>query len=274
VNIALFLNRDIYCSVVLNHLVAGLAEHQTSVFYSDQVGRAPVGEALDVLRLIEQDIPNEHVFPSVDSGGELLTPELIERRHNISCETMNAPNEPVALDRLRALECDLVVAIRYGRIFKADFLNIPRLGVLNLHSGILPDYRGVMASFHALAAGACELGCTLHYIDDPTIDTGPIVAAWRRPADPAQSYFGHVLSLYEPGARLVVESIARLAQGEELTSTPQSRDGGAYFSFPDEDVVARFERRGYRLFHASEYRDLLRRYHGSRSGRSATSSGA
>ena len=261
--IALFLNRDIYCSVVLNHLVAGLAEHQTSVFYSDKVGRAPAVEALDVLRLLEQDLPNEHVFPFIESAGELLTPELIERQHRIPCESMNAPNEPVALDRLRALECDLVVSIRYGYIFKADFLSIPRLGVLNLHSGILPDYRGVMASFHALAAGAREIGCTLHYIDDPTIDAGPIVDAWRRPVDPAQSYFGHVLSLYQPGARLVAESIARLTKEEELTSTPQARDSGAYFSFPDADVVARFEQNGYSLFHASEYRDLLRRYHGA-----------
>lgn len=69
-NIAFFLNRDVYCSVVLNHLVAGLAEHQTSVFYSDKVGRAPAGEALDVLRLIEQDIPNEHVFPSSGQKGQ------------------------------------------------------------------------------------------------------------------------------------------------------------------------------------------------------------
>ena len=262
-NIALFLNRDIYCSVVLNHLVAGLAEHQTSVFYSDKVGRAPALEALDLLRLIEQDIPNEHVFPLIESAGELLTPQLIERQYRIPCETMNAPNDPIALDRLRALELDLVVSIRYGRIFKADFLTVPRLGVLNLHSGILPDYRGVMASFHALAADAREIGCTLHTIDDPTIDTGPIVDEWRRPVDPAQSYFGHVLSLYEPGARLVLESIARLANGEELASAPQPSGSGAYFSFPDEDDVVRFERNGYRLFHASEYRDLLSRYHGA-----------
>ena len=265
-NIAFFLNRNGYRSVVLNHLFAGLAEHQTSVFYSDKVGRAPAGEALDVLRLIEQDSPNEHVFPfigSEGSGGELLTPQLIERQYRIPCETMNAPNEPVALDQVRALECDLVVSIRYGRIFKAYFLTVPRLGVLNLHSGILPDYRGIMASFHALAAGEREIGCTLHYIDDHTIDTGSIVDAWRRPADPVQSYFGHVLSLYEPGARLVLESIARLTRGEELASAPQSRDAGAYFSFPDDEDVVRFEQNGYRLFHASEYRDLLRRYHGA-----------
>ncbi len=265
-NIAFFLNREIYCSVALNHLVAGLAEHRASVFYSDKVGRAPALEALDVLRLIEQDIPNEHVFPFIESkgsAGELLTPRLIERRYDIPFEMMNAPNEPVALERLRALELDLIVSIRYGRIFKADFLSIHRLGVLNLHSGILPDYRGVMASFHALAADAREIGCTLHYIDDPTIDTGPIVDEWRRPVDKAQSYFGHVLSLYQPGARLVLASLARLTHGEALQTKSQQKDEGAYFTFPGDEDLARFEGHGYRLFHASEYRDLLRRYRGA-----------
>jgi len=262
-NIGLFLNRDIYCSYALNLLLPVLGNHRTSIFVSDKVGRAPVLEALDVLKLVEQDIPYDHVFPGIEAPGELMTPGLIGLREGISFEAMNTPNDVDSLRRLRALDLDVVVSIRYGRIFKNDFLGIPRLGVLNLHSGILPDYRGVMASFHALAADAPEIGCTLHYIDDATIDTGPIVAEWRRPVDPSQSYFGHVASLYEPGARLVVEALARLARGEELVATAQAADEGAYFSFPRQADVARFEKNGYRLFHASEYRDLLRRYQGS-----------
>lgn len=266
-NIALFVNRDIYCAVTLNHLLACLGSHRTSIFFSDRVGRAPELEALDVLRLIEQDIPYDHVFSSValhgEEGGELLTPRLLQRRYGVTFEVMNTPNEPESLARLRALDVDVVVSIRYGKIFKRSFLDTPRLGVLNLHSGILPDFRGVMASFHALAANASEIGCTLHYIDDPAIDSGPVVAEWRRPVNASQSYFGHVLSLYEPGARLVLESLAQLANGDTLETTPQSAGEGAYYSFPIDEDMARFESNGFRLFHASEYRDLLDRYSGS-----------
>ncbi len=261
--IAFFINRDIHANVALNHLKNVFRDHEVSLFFSDKVGRAPGHETLDVLRLIEQDIPNAHVYPGVDEPGELLSFTELGRRFAMPLETVHQPNEPAFIERLHALASDLVVSIRYGRIFKAEFLSIPKLGVLNLHSGILPDYRGVMASFHALAADAREIGCTLHTIDDPTIDTGPIVDEWRRPVDPAQSYFGHVLSLYEPGARMVLESIVRLTNGEELASAPQPRDAGAYFSFPGDDEVARFEQSGYSLFHASEYRDLLGRYHGA-----------
>lgn len=265
-NVALFVNRDIYCSVVLNHLLPRLPGHCAGIFVSDHVGAAPEVEALDVLRLLERDIPYDHVFPLIEakgSGGELLTPGLIERRYGVAFETMNAPNEPAALELLRRLDLDVVVSIRYGRIFERDFLDLPRLGVLNLHSGILPDFRGVMASFRALVKGASEIGCTLHYIDEPTIDTGPVVGEWRRPVNPTQSYFGHVLSLYEPGARLVVDALARLAKGDELTIAAQSRSGGAYFSFPNDEDVARFDSRGCRLFEADEYRGCLARFQGS-----------
>ena len=262
-NIGLFLNRDIYSSYALNLLVVGLGGHRVFVFVSDKVGRAPSLEALDVLKLIEQDVPFDHVFPFVDEPGELLTPQLIEHRHGIPVESLNTPNDPETLEHLRELELDVAVSLRYGRIFKAAFVELPRLGVLNLHSGILPDYRGVMASFHALATDASEVGCTLHFIEDASIDTGPIVAEWRRPVDRSLSYFGHVLSLYDPGVRLVLDALARIDEGGELEKKFQRADEGAYFTFPQEEDIARFEARGYRLFHPSEYRELLARYHGS-----------
>jgi len=199
----------------------------------------------------------------VERPGELLTPRLFERRYAVTIEAMNAPNDPGALARVRALDLDVVVSIRYGRIFEESFLELPRLGVLNLHSGLLPDFRGVMASFHALAADAPEVGCTLHFIDDATIDTGAIVGEWRRPSDRTQSYLGHVWSLYEPGTRLVTDALARLARGASLERRRQPAGEGAYFSFPREEDVAAFDGRGYRLFHAHEYRELLARFQGA-----------
>ena len=82
----------------------------------------------------------------------------------------------------------------------------------------------------------------------------------RRPVDPLQSLFGHVLSLYEPGAAAVRAAIERLSNGETLETRAQPAETGAYFSYPTEDEFAAFEKMGFRIFHASEYRQLLRRY--------------
>ena len=49
----------------------------------------------------------------------------------------------------------------YRRILKAAAIQIPRHGVLNLHSGLLPAYKGLMATFWATLNGEEEIGCTL-----------------------------------------------------------------------------------------------------------------
>ena len=71
---------------------------------------------------------------------------------------------------------ELMISIRYGKILRSKALSIPDLGVLNLHSGKLPDYRGVMATFRAMLAQEQELFSTLHWIDDDTIDTGRVIS--------------------------------------------------------------------------------------------------
>ncbi|TDI38341.1 MAG: formyl transferase [Acidobacteria bacterium] len=258
--IAFFVNRDIHANVALNHLKHVLQDHDVSLFFSDKVGHAPGHETLDILRLIEQDIPNEHVYPGVDEPGELLSFTELGRRFAMPLETVHQPNDPAFIERLGVLAPDLVISIRYGRIFKDAFIAVPGLGVLNLHSGLLPSYRGVLATLQALLAGDDEIGCTLHFILDATIDTGPIVDEARVPVDANGSLFGHVLSLYEPGARLVEKAIATLMAGEALDTRPKTPDAGNYFTFPTAEELVRFASLGYPVFKASEYRSLLARY--------------
>ena len=112
--IAFFINRDIHANVALNHLKNVFRDHEVSLFFSDKVGRAPGHETLDVLRLIEQDIPNAHVYPGVDEPGELLSFTELGRRFAMPLETVHQPNEPAFIERLHALASDLVVSIRSG----------------------------------------------------------------------------------------------------------------------------------------------------------------
>lgn len=263
-NIALFLNRDIHSNVALNLLLDTLDGHRAWVFLSEGVGRPPAVPELDQLRFLEQDLPNRYLFPLLealdpDGTGAYLTFGQIARRWGFPVTVENAPNDPVALERLRALDLDLVVSIRYGKIFKQPFLAMPRLGVLNLHSGVLPDYRGVLATFRALADGGA-VGCTLHYIDDATIDTGPVVHVARMPGGRSRSLFGHVLGVYPIGAAALADAVATLAGGGTLHTTPQPPGTGAYYTYPTADEVAAFLAKGYRIFHVAEVRNLLDRY--------------
>jgi len=53
-----------------------------------------------------------------------------------------------------------------GLIIREPVIAHSQYGYINLHSGLLPDYRGVMASFRAMVNGDAEIGSTLHYIQD------------------------------------------------------------------------------------------------------------
>lgn len=45
---------------------------------------------------------------------------------------------------------DLFISIRFGKIFKDEIIQVPKFGLINLHSTILPDYRGIMGTLHAI----------------------------------------------------------------------------------------------------------------------------
>jgi methionyl-tRNA formyltransferase len=150
------------------------------------------------------------------------------------------PNSPAGLNTLGDCDPDLIVSIRYRQILRDDAIALPRQGVLNLHSGILPDYRGVMATFWAMLNAEREIGSTLHRIVDSGVDTGPILGVSRTPLRPGESYLANLLRLYADGVAMLVEAIADLECGKTLSSSSQSPSVGQYYSTPDAAALKAF----------------------------------
>ena len=180
-NICLLSNQDLASNFALNLLLPLLAEkHHTRVFLSSKVGgnQALPGE-LAQLAFFEQGLFNDLLFPALDSGsptGTLLSFRQLSRYTSQPINILNRINSEESLAVLGESETDLILSIRYGGILREQAIALPRLGVINLHSGLLPDYRGVMATFRAMLNGEQKIGTTLHYISDPGIDTGDIIA--------------------------------------------------------------------------------------------------
>ncbi len=255
------LNRDLASNLALNRLLPTLAEHTVLVGLSERVGSAggqhePRERA--ELRSAEQVLPNELLDPLIeranlpDDGSRRLTFAEIERHRGIEVASLSDPNSAAGLERVAAFAPDLLLTIRYGAILKRPVISIPRLGVLNLHSGILPSYRGVLATFRALMDGAEQIGSTLHYIQDSTIDTGDIIGIRTVTVRRDRSLLWHILALYPPGIALVSETIEGLARGRSPPRAAQTRCEGAYYSYPAAEDWAEFTRRGWRVVDASD----------------------
>ncbi len=264
--IAFLVNRDVESNLALNLLLPALARHEIAVFLSERVGGSPSARPaamLGQLGFVEQDLWNRLVFPLVDAApraGGFLSFEGLQRRHGIPVRGLASARTPEGLAALAAAKADLYVSIRFGRILGEEAIRLPRLGVLNLHSGILPDYRGVLATFRALMNGDRRIGCTLHRIDRPSIDTGPIVEVAEIAVDPARSLLWHILALYPPGAAMIGRALAKIDAGEPLPGAPQPEGSGAYYSFPSDEDLVRFTAAGWRLFDRGDVDALFGRY--------------
>jgi len=260
------LNADVVSNVALNLLLPALAPHEVRVGLSTRIGTVQHGgepQPRRELRAAEQLLPLEVIFPLIERAAQpneerYVTFGEVERARGIQVRPLPNPNVGEGLAFIEAFAPHLILSIRYGAIFKAAAIAIPTLGVLNLHAGLLPAYRGVLATFRALMAGEREIGCTLHYITDGTIDTGPIVSRATVATEARRSLFAQVLSLYPPGVALMADAVARLDAGERLETHVQS--GGTYYSYPSADEWDEFLRRGWRVSDASDLRELYGKY--------------
>ncbi|WP_277590979.1 formyl transferase [Pseudomonas chlororaphis] len=264
--IAFLVNRDVESNLALNFLLPEIHESTVGIFLSERVGTgSKVPRMLGQLALIEQDLFNALApglsgsSDQVSSGHRFGFAEL-QQRFGVPVRVLPSLRDPAGLQMLREAGADLFVSIRFGQILSNEALVIPSRGVLNLHSGLLPHYRGVLATFRALLNGDPEIGCTLHWIDSPGIDVGRIIETARVTVEKERSLLWHILALYQPGASLILNAIRRLERGEPMTGAPQDPSAGAYYSFPSEEDLMRFTTLGWRLFDREDVWDLFESY--------------
>ena len=124
---------------------------------------------------------------------------------------------------LRTLQPDFIVVAAYGQILPQSILDLPRHGCLNVHTSLLPKYRGAAPIQWAIANGDTETGVTIMKMD-AGLDTGAIVAQRRTPILPADDSATLHDRLARLGAELLVETIPDYVAGK-IQPQPQPAEG-------------------------------------------------
>jgi methionyl-tRNA formyltransferase len=114
--------------------------------------------------------------------------------------------DPAVLERLRALEPDLLVVAAYGQIIPRAVLDVPRLGAVNVHASLLPRWRGAAPVAHAILSGDRQTGVTIMRMDEQ-LDHGPILAMRSTPIGEREDAAALTARLAEMGADLLVETL-------------------------------------------------------------------
>ena len=132
-------------------------------------------------------------------------------------EKLSLPGE---YERLVALQPDIIVVVAYGQILRKNVLDLPRLGCINIHSSLLPRWRGAAPIQWAILAGDSESGITTMYMAEK-LDAGDILLQAKTPIssnDTAKTLHDR-LSLI--GAELIVSTLQQLSAGT-LNGQPQN----------------------------------------------------
>jgi methionyl-tRNA formyltransferase len=183
---------------------------------------------------------NETIF-ALEAGSPFTSPphdrcqsfnQLAQATVSKATREFSNINEGEGLAYVRQFNPDLIISIRFGQMFKSSVIDIPRFGIINLHSGVLPDYRGILATFWAMLNDETHIGCTLHYVTDRTIDTGEIIGIYKIPADNKRSLLWNIAALYEGGTALILNTLEKLNSKRPITAHPQDNSAARYFPFP------------------------------------------
>lgn len=125
---------------------------------------------------------------------------------------------------------DIVISFLFWKIIKEPLISSPKLGCINLHPAILPDYRGLAGYNIAILNQLEKWGATAHYVS-PKIDEGDIIKVFEFNFDPrcetAYSLEKKTLKLQED---LYKNIILDLLEGKELNRIPQNRNDGIYIN--------------------------------------------
>ena len=127
------------------------------------------------------------------------------------------------ISELRGLAPDLIVVVAYGQILPPAILDLPRHGCLNVHTSLLPKYRGAAPIQWAMANGDAETGVTLMKMD-AGLDTGPIVAQRRAPIQSTDDSATLHDRLARLGAELLLATLPGYVAGK-IQPRPQPAEG-------------------------------------------------
>jgi methionyl-tRNA formyltransferase len=137
-------------------------------------------------------------------------------------------SQPGEFDRLKELRPDVIVVVAYGQILKSNVLGLPPLGCVNIHSSLLPRWRGAAPIQWAILGGDQETGVTTMRLVE-ALDAGDILLQAKTPILSEDTLGVLHDRLAKMGADLIVLTLQGLEAGT-LKGIPQNEQQVTYAS--------------------------------------------
>jgi methionyl-tRNA formyltransferase len=169
-------------------------------------------------RLIESDHEIVAVFTQPDRPtGRSRRPapppvKLLALEHGLPVHQPASISKPDVVEQLREMAPDVGIIAAYGQILRQPVLDVPPLGLLNVHASLLPRWRGAAPIPAAILAGDERTGATIMQVR-LALDAGPMIARVAVPIGDDDTTATLTPRIAEAGAALLVDVLPRYAAG-------------------------------------------------------------
>jgi len=154
-------------------------------------------------------------------------------------------NSQTNLDIIRSYKPDLLVSILGNQIFKKPLIDLAPQGCINLHTALLPKYRGLIPTFWVLKNNETHTGVSVFFVDEG-IDSGPIIVQQKLEIG-NRTQAALIKHTKKIGMELIAKAIAKIQKGK-FEPTPNPDSEMSYYSFPTRKDVIEFKKAGKKFF--------------------------
>ncbi len=174
--------------------------------------------------------------------GKRTTPTAVARwaqQNGVPCFETDDASQPVVIDKIRQVNPDLILVIAFGQKICDELLELPPRGMINVHSSLLPKYRGAAPINWAIINGETETGITITTVTKQW-DAGAILAQAKTKIEPdetADQLSSHLAALAAP---VLIETIDKIENGtavyteqdhSKATRAPKLKKSDGYIDF-------------------------------------------
>ena len=153
----------------------------------------------------------------------------------------NNINDKRTIAWLKSIKPDLILNMRARCIYKEAVLQIPRLGCVNVHHGILPSQKGLFCDLYALADDK-KAGFTIHQMTNG-IDQGSIFSVQE--ADKNKNYIDYLKQVASEEKQGIVKFIGNVVQNNSLPeSKPNQKQKSIFTTTPNFKKIKELQHKG------------------------------
>lgn len=186
--------------------------------------------SIDILRFLHAQADVEvikvityEVVADISRGQESIKTVAAEMGINVSSPSRVSSE---LIEEIKNAQPDLIISAYYRKIFPKKLIDIPPLGIINIHPSLLPYYRGPVPTAWAILNGESQFGITIHKVD-AGIDTGDILVQASYPIGDDETGFELYLRAMALGASLLIKNFNRIVE-DKIIPTKQA-SGGSYY---------------------------------------------